>query len=511
MAKRHNKLDFLKTITQYGIHIWAILIIANATLIYAFHFSTQAANTQKTPVNSLRQAASPTVEPSPTEEPEQIDENAIPINPSLNLTFTIPGIGSGGGTMNPKRLKRNVTIFLYSIDANSLNRTVKPLYTKKATAKFDTNKLSPTYTSFLTRIVDLGPDVKEGEYQIAFRTDESLRTLIKESDDKVGGQSFGLNKNTQPLLFPPQTVLMGDTIPKEGDNLIDVSDYNAFVNCFGERNKTTFCTGNNYGDFDDNGVIDGVDYNILLLSFRALLKQGQQIPQITLAPSGPARVSRLSNLTSPTPKTEKKAKLSALPTPAIEPEPSGSTGNIIGGILFFVFLLILGAIGFVLYMKNEKVRNTIRGLLHLPPTAAADPQTTDPAAPAETATEENPDQTTTNEATAPVDPGTETPPTAETAPADQTPPVPETPAAPEVAPAAPAAAGDGQVEKDCFVKKKGPDEAGTGSWFVLTDDNGPMDAHYTGAEAPDGFAKVKGVMKTENGKTFLEISEIAAE
>jgi hypothetical protein len=48
-------------------------------------------------------------------------------------------------------------------------------------------------------------------------------------------------------------------------------------------------------------------------------------------------------------------------------------------------------------------------------------------------------------------------------------------------------------------------------WLLLTDDFGAMNAHYAKADAKDGFAKVKGVMKEENGKKFLEITELTME
>ena len=45
----------------------------------------------------------------------------------------------------------------------------------------------------------------------------------------------------------------------------------------------------------------------------------------------------------------------------------------------------------------------------------------------------------------------------------------------------------------------------------MTDDNGAMNAHYAKTDAKDGFAKVKGIMKEEDGKKFLEISELTME
>lgn len=525
MAKKRSNVSLIKTFTSYGVHIWAILIIANAALAYAFNFATQAAVNPTNPEleNTIAQINDAEIPEEPKDEEDT--GSALPKGPTIDLIFTVPGIGSGGGTMTPKRLKRNVIVYLYSLDENILNRNVKPLYTVKTTANFDNNPLSPTYTSFKNPLIDLGADVKEGNYQIAFRTDESLRTIVKESPEQIGGRSIALGVNAPPVEIHNESVLMGDTIPKEGDNLVDISDYNAFINCFGERNSSDFCSQSNYGDFDDNGTIDGVDYNVLLISFRALLNQGQSIPKITVAPTGPARVSRLSNLATPTPK--QKTKATATPTQAAEEQASsGGGGSIVGGILFFFFLIIIGATGFILYKKNEKVRTMINSIIHLSPTGVPSAPPADPNAPPA-------------DPNAPVDPNA--PPPADPnapAPADtaQTPPAPEATAAPadpnaiaastEIpvgqaaaptdpaaapapAPAAPAA--DSGEAKSYYVKKKLPDDAKTGFWLVLTDDNGAHDAHYTTTDVSDGFAKVKGTMKTENGKTFLEVTELTPE
>ena len=539
--KKYNRKKIIKIISQYGIHIWAIFIIANAALAYAYHFSTHADTKVQSVTSVLLDSPSPSAEPSTAADPAI---SQAPKGPTLSLDFTIPGIGSGGGNLSPKRLQRNVTIYLYGTDVNSMNKTVKPLYTIKGIAYYDSNKDSPTYTTYYTNPIDLGAAVKDGSYQVAFRTDQSLRTLIKDNPSDISGKIISLAFNQQTPPFGTQTVLMGDTIPKDGDNSIDISDYNAFINCFGERDTSAFCSANNYGDFNDDGVIDGIDYNILLLSFQALLNQGQPIPQITLAPTGPQRVSRLSHLTTPTP-TEKKSKPVATPVASAAASTStgsGSAGNVLGGILFFFFVIILGVIGFILYKKNANVRAKMQVFLSMLPIkipAPKAPETTETPAAEQTVADPN---AVTPEATPSTDANTTTETTPDTAtiaastevPIDQLPqteqtPVPESPtpdsslpvAAPVETPAVenplaptPATTPSTVVPddaKDYYLKKKGTDDAGTGFWYTLTDDNGPVEAHYTGAEIADGFAKVKGTMQTENGKTFLEASEIIAE
>lgn len=501
--------QLLKVFTQYGLHIWAILVIANAVLVYAYQFSTQAAVKVKVPKQQADIAAN--APPAVSGSPEVSQEPAAPGGPVINLSFSVPGIGSGGGTMKPLHTKRNVTVFLYQTSVNSRDPKVKPLFTIKGTALYDTDPNSATYTSFINPALDLGSTVTDGDYQMVFRTDQSMRSIVKENLTDVGGKTFSLSKGQQALLIPHQNMLMGDTIPDEGDYEIDATDYNAFINCYGEKNKTTFCTGKNFGDFDDNGVIDGVDYNILLRSLAVLQQEGFSVPQVAGPKQTSGRVAPLKKTATPTPAPKKKATPTSAPSVAPVQKTSGG-GGALGVILVLFFFLILGGVGFFLYKTNENIRNKIRSLIHLSPTGTPSTETDDPAA-TEEQTQTDPNAPVEADVALASDTATTTPTPATEVPAEQaleegTPtPIAQTP--PPATTTPPAA--DGTIEKECYVKKKGPDEAGTGEWLLLTDDNGPVEGHYAKAGAVDGFAKVKGVMKTENGKTFLEISELTAE
>jgi hypothetical protein len=489
--RKQSKKQFIKLITHYGIHIWAILIIANAAMVYAYQFATHAQNNATSKVNSFDISQAPAPSSLPTVSPNQTSPSSgYPLGPAINLQFTVPGIGSGGGVMKPIHLRRNVTIFLYSPDVNSINPTVKPLYTIQTFATFDSNPYSPTYTSYLNQLIDLGSDVKNGNYQIAFKTDQSLRTIIKTNFSDLGGKIFGLNQGSQVPDISPQTVLMGDILPSQGDNIIDINDYNAFVTCYGALNKTnSFCKTGNYGDFNDDGIIDGIDYNILVRSLYVIAQEGFSVPQLSPTPSSPNRVTKLVHPVTPTLPPQKKGPT---PNPSSTKNSSGG-GSLVGAILFVVFLIILGAIGFLLF-KNEKFRTLVTSLIHLSPTGTPSSEPTQTEA-----TEETPGDEAVQ-------------PDASTKTVSETSTTPEPPVEQEqpVAPIEPSKAGD-ILEKDCYIKTKGKDDAGTGMWLLLTDDFGAMNAHYAKADAKDGFAKVKGVMKEENGKKFLEISELTTE
>src|SRR6185503_209834 len=102
---KRTKRNYIQFITQYGIHIWAILIIANAVMVYAYQFSTHAASKQNSPIHALDVSTTPS--PSISLSPSPSPENTQPLGPAINLQFSVPGVGSGGGTMKPLHPNRN--------------------------------------------------------------------------------------------------------------------------------------------------------------------------------------------------------------------------------------------------------------------------------------------------------------------------------------------------------------------------------------------------------------------
>jgi len=497
---RHKKTkkQLIAYFTQYGIHIWAILLIANALMVYTYHFNTHAEGKNDTNVKILSVILSPTPSDVASQTPAPAVSGAIspsvgPSGPTINLEFSVPGIGSGGGNLKPLHKTRNVTVYLYQPNVNSLDPTVNPLYTVQGTATYDSNPESGTYTSFINPNFDLGSQVLDGNYQIAFRTDLSFTTLIKQNTTDIGGEVFSIAKENKSLVIPLQTVLMGDSIPSANNFSFTINDYNAFINCYGDKNTTSdFCIGKDYADFNDDGVVDGIDYNILLRSLYALSQEGIALPQFPVTTVVPTRILLPTHVPLPTIKIKKVAKVAKVTKVTNKSSTANNKitthkSSAAGIIIVFFLLLLFGAIFLVLYFKSEKVHTLVNNLIHLSPTGTpGETQDTE-------TTEEEEDATVEEEA--PV-------------PAVKQATVPASPSAP--AGASNPAQSD-LVEKDCYIKTKGPDESSTGMWLLLTDDNGPVTAHYNKKDAVDGFAKVKGVMKKEKGKSFLEISEIVTE
>ncbi|GEM_PF-1336279 len=425
-----------------------------------------------------------------------------PAGPVINLSFTVPGIGSEGGNLSPLHPTRSVTVYLYSLDANSLDKNIQPLNTAKGQVTFDSDSNTSRYTTFTNLDFGLGDSVQDGRYQIVFKTDQSLQKLIKEKPDSVGGKVFSLSKGHISDEVPMQSVILGDIAPQGGNNVMDIADYNMFVGCFGSHSDSSSCPQKDLADFDDNGVVDGIDYNIMILGFKELLAQGFSVPSIPIPT--PQKFSKLSKIT-PLPKVAKVNKGS--PTPKLITKDASTKGSPLAGILFFLFLVFGGVIIF-LFFKNKKFKESISGFFSKFPVQPHQ----EAAATTQTSAEEARSAITTPENNQPEDiqasdsrgetPQKQTPEASQSASGTaSTQPTPGT-SQPSL---------EGAIDKEYYIKKHSVDEKDGAQWLVLTDDNGPIPGYYKGKEVIEGFAKVKGEIKEDNGKKFILISEIVSE
>lgn len=523
--------------------------------VFFFIFLTSPIHTfgaEETSVDEIEQLPEDLQNIAPSDiEPSQIKGGQESKGPVISLTFAVPGIGSNGGTMKPNTTKRNLYIYLYAPGVNSNDFNVKPVYTLKTTADYDDNIYNPTYTAFVNKHIDLGYTVKPGRYQIAFSTEQSLRKVIKEKESQVGGTAYTVDIY-QPLKLPIQTVIMGDISPAEGNNVMDIADYNLFVQCYNKPDCRYF----KEADLNDDNLVDGVDYNIMARGFRQLVAMGIAPPVLPTPTS--TQVSKLSQLRD---KAEVKP---TVPPKKVEQQSGGSPVGII--IVIVIILLLLAGGGFFVLTKTPFGKSLLKKspASKNPPGTPDDAAAADPNAPA-TPPAETPATDTTPAAEAPPaeTPGAETPPaetvptaaepaaiaesteipieslnaekaaTAETAPpatqaasteaiAESTeipiaslPPKGDTPpgatpatvpAEAATAPAATTTANDGSVDKTYYVKKKTTDDKGT--WVVLTDDTGPIDGLLTTGTIEDGFERIKGKLTEENGKKYVLISEV---
>lgn len=493
MAKKQTKKTLIKTLVGYGYHVWVILFLANVLLIYSFQFYLRAASPQigTTQVNpSQAPTATPTKFPTAT---------PTPVGPVISVEFSVPGIGTNGANVKPLHPKRNLSILLYAPDVNSADRKVKPLYQLTDQVIYDADPTSPTHTKFINHHLDLGETVKISRYQVVFKMDQTLTKLVKQKERDVGGQLISLS-DVVATEIAPQTFIVGDIYnPPHGDNIMDGKDHEMLLNCFGTKANYSSCLNKQNADLNDDGVVDGTDYNIMLSSFRTLKAMGFPVPSLSVnTPTIPFNPQISKKPAQPKPK-----KVSPSPTPA---QSSGGGGGAVAVIFILLLLIGGGAGGFIAYKKGL-LQKFINPSPKTPPPAEGQTEgdgtddTTDQVAseaPAETG-----ETTQTEEATIP---GTQTP-------SAENPPSPEAPAPQESDPSAPPAdlpIVDG-VDNEFYVKKGKADDAKKGTWLVLTDDNGPIDAFYPGTDVAEGFAHVKGTKKIEGEKTYIDISELTPE
>lgn len=503
--KQLTRKDLIKVFVGYGYHIWVILILANVLLVYTIQFYLRAA--PKDQIATQQEATLPTEAPTPTEGPTAT-ATPTPVGPVLNVSFQLPGIGSQGGNLKPQHPKRNLYLLFYSTEVNSNDSRVKPLHTLTSNVTFDPDPKSSTYGIFTNKNLDLGTAIPPGRYQLVFKLDQVLSRLIKEKENAVGGQILTIDTiRPEPLEIPIQNMIAGDIFnPPHGDNIMNGKDHEMLLNCFGTKASTPSCPDKTIADINDDGAVDGTDYNIMLGSFRRLKEMGLPVPSLVMSPSVPFN-SQISK--KPTAKPVKKTS----PTP--QPSSGGGAG---GAVLVLFILLIGGGVGGFFAYKKGLFKKLANPSPKTPPDTPAGGQEADPnAAPAEGETPPEPTNDTTaaeGTAEASTQPDSQevvdqpAPDTTLAAQQSTEQPAAETPAQDTTTPPANLPVVDG-VDKEYYVKKKSDDKSGA-VWLTLTDDNGPVDGLYKGTtQITEGFFKVKGTKKIEGEKTYIEISDIS--
>lgn len=436
----------LRVFITYGLHIWVLIFVCNVVIFYSIRFFINASTTRTSIVKQqpvqIMQDSSPTSDiatPVPTAA-----------GPVIDLSFSLPGIGTNGGNLIPLHTQRDVTIYLYDSAVNTSDKNVKPVYAIKTQADYDNDPDSPTYTFFINNYIDLGT-VESGNYQMVIQSPQSLRQLIKSPDlPFVGGQIFEMQERGF-IVVPPQTLITGDIYPlPNSDDRMDINDYNILVSCYNVQKISSKCADSAAVDLDDNGIVDGIDYNILLMNFRTLLSLGFPVPTIDVnRPGRPVQ-------TSPTVPT-KSEFISPTSVPA-RPSSGNSFGTV---IILFLFILFLGSISFAVYKfhllkfifpKKSEVPNTIQ-----PPSAD---QAADQSAGLAGVKNIKPDS----------------------------------------------------IEKSCYLKKVKADDQKKGAWVTLADDGGITRGFCPDVKVSDGFFNIKGVMKNDDqNKPYIFITEINPE
>lgn len=403
--------------------ILVVLILA------AIFFSTSAFAQTPTEIQSSP-SVTLTNAPTPT-----------PVGQVISLDFKMPGIGGNSENQSPQRTTRNVMLYFFNPEINTEDLSSRPISSFAATVTYDSDTVSPTYGSFVNTQIDLGNEVEDGKYQIVIKADQALSKLVKSGDgESLGGEIYEIGSSySRKIEISGLTLIVGDIYPSpKGDNVMDINDYNSLVNCFGEKSDTEDCPDKTAADLDDNGSVDGTDYNLMFGSFRALLALGLPVP--TFIPQSPTPIPTVAKPTI-------KPTVVSTPTPAVTRSSSPVAGIVLVSVIMLITLIGIA----LMIFKRKKLKSFIQVLMHKQSKDAIHAESTEKG---------------------------------------------ET------------EAGESEFEKEVFVKKQTYDDVNKTAVLTLTDDSGPMLGYYSGGEVVDGFAKVKGMMKKEGDKVFIDVSEI---
>jgi len=188
----------------------------------------------------------PTITPTPT--------STATTGHNFSTTLYLTGIGSPSGTFAPKHPQRNAVITLFDTNNNLVaTRTGQISY---ATAS----------RSFIGTINAGQSAIPAGNYLVKIQTPQFLRK-----------QYPGILSIQSPatIVLPNLTITTGDV---NGDNKINILDYNILVGCFGAKANSPACTATPsqgelanlswkvLADLNDDEVVDGIDYNLFIRS-----------------------------------------------------------------------------------------------------------------------------------------------------------------------------------------------------------------------------------------------------
>lgn len=193
-----------------------------------------------------------TLTPTPTSTP--VPTPTVTIGPNdigANIQVTMPGIGTMvGDNNNPRNPSRSGNVQLY----NTANQIVA---TKSAT--FTVSNPTASSSAFIYKgLVNFGSTIPAGFYYVATDFNNTLITQIPGVLDMKKGPTGVATAPVTPLI-------PGDL---DRNNILDIRDYNLFIACYGTKQ----CAQKALADFNDNGTVESVDYNILLRSFA--IRQG---------------------------------------------------------------------------------------------------------------------------------------------------------------------------------------------------------------------------------------------
>lgn len=187
-----------------------------------------------------------------------------------------PALAATGDTIIQLPAGSFSSLFTNKRDRAPMTRKDQKLYLYLYKTIDDTKKSKEISATLNTKSISASGDgsasfnlgkVPAGTYKILLKSPKYLRTVIVDSQAIKGtGETI-----TPTSLSKSLADGAGDVV---NDNILNIQDYNAIVGCFGAKKDTSSCVDKDAADLNDDGVIDGIDYNIFLTSLSFTTREG---------------------------------------------------------------------------------------------------------------------------------------------------------------------------------------------------------------------------------------------
>lgn len=204
-----------------------------------------------TPLPTVIPTPKPSVTPAPpTTAPQAATPTISQNGTTLLFTVYLPDIGQFGDSADPTNYSDSNQNPLHpqrSVDAFILNAANTIIASESGT--IDYNGANGNFTGAITF-----PNLSANDYRVEIQSPAYLRRLI------TGIQVLGPD---QLYTMPPVYMAGGDF---NGDNLINILDYNLLMGCYSDLLPASSCTPQMKAltDLYDAGQVNSVDYNLFL-------------------------------------------------------------------------------------------------------------------------------------------------------------------------------------------------------------------------------------------------------
>lgn len=199
---------------------------------------------------TLATSTSPTAQPTATIVPTATP-TVPPSTTTLALDVLLHGLGNSGdnsnptnstlSNKNPAHASKNVTVGIYDLTNQLVASPKGPLVYDPVTGSFKGTLSLPS-------------TLPSGAYSLKVKEDTHLRRIVP---------GIVTITKAQQNVVPSVTLAAGDI---NGDNTIDIRDYNVLLGCYGDLLPAVDCTDENklLADLTDDGPVNQFDYNLFL-------------------------------------------------------------------------------------------------------------------------------------------------------------------------------------------------------------------------------------------------------